>query len=393
MLRFVGLVAAFLVFVALLLTRPWSSQNSWRQMRIFHPAERVHNFRAFDELFPSRIVHRSATPHHFESRPAALPSSYSYQGRTLPLDAFLTRTETTGFLVLKGNAIVSERYFQGATADSPFTSWSVAKSVLSLLVGIARDEGRLKSVDSTLAKYAPELAGSAYGAVPLRHALAMASGIAFGEVYGDPLSDIHLYFARIFYFRESSAHYLSSRSAKAEPGALFEYKSMDTLAAGLALRGVLQKPLTRYLEEKIWKPIGMEYDASWSVEDQEGAELAFCCLNVRLRDYAKIGRLLARGGDWDGKRIVSEQWLRESTAPAPLTPRGRPDGSWGYGFQWWLPGTDGAVMAAGVWSQFIYIDRARDVVIVKTSVNPRFEEDGGEHVAVFEAVASGVAGE
>jgi CubicO group peptidase (beta-lactamase class C family) len=269
------------------------------------------------------------------------------------------------------------------------TSWSVAKSFVSILVGIAHDEGRIGDLASTLATYAPSLSGSDYGRVSLHDALTMSSGIAFSEVYGDPMSDVHTMFAHIFYLQESVGHYLASRSREAAPGARFHYASADTLALGLSLRGAVKKPLAEYLEEKLWKPLGMEYDASWNAESDTGMELAFCCLNVRARDYAKIGRLMARGGDWDGKRILSETWVRDSTRPEePRTPGRLPRHPWGYQYQWWAPGPPGVFMAAGVWGQFIYVDSQRQVVIVKTSVDPDFERTGDASVAMFEAIAA-----
>jgi CubicO group peptidase (beta-lactamase class C family) len=382
-LAVVGLVA----LVALLAARPWSSRNSFRQMRIFAPSERIHNFRAMDELFPARTIHKAPTPHHFEVRERELPKTYSFGGRTASLEEYFDRTVTTGFLVLQGNTLLAERYFRGASADTPMTSWSVAKSVVSLLIGIARDEHRMKELTAPLSDYVPDLRGAPYGNVSLRDALTMSSGIRFSEQYDDPLSDIHTMFARIFYFKESAAHYLSTRSAEAPPGTRFHYASSDTLALGLALRAAVKRPLTEYLEEKIWKPLGMEYDASWNTESDDGAELAFCCLNVRLRDYAKIGRLVARSGDWDGQRIVSEDWIRESTrTEAARAPGKLPLHPWGYQYQWWLPGRPGVFMAAGVWGQFIYVDPAREFVIVKTGVDPDFMAHADENVAVFEAI-------
>jgi CubicO group peptidase (beta-lactamase class C family) len=308
---------------------------------------------------------------------------YSFEGKTVSLDDFFERTVTTAFLVLKDDSIVLERYFRDATPTTPMTSWSVAKSVVSILVGVARDEGKLGGLSTPLATHAPDLAGKDYGKVTLRDALTMSSGITFSEVYADPSSDIHTMFARIFYLQESIAHYLGTRDAEASPGARFQYSSADTLALGLALRGAVKQPLAAYLEEKLWRPLGMEHDATWNAESEGDMELAFCCLNATARDYAKIGRLMARGGDWDGKRIVSEAWVREATQASGALSMG----SWGYGYQWWLPGQPGVFMAAGVWGQFIYVDPARQVVVVKTSVDPDFEAHSDETVAVFEMLA------
>src|SRR6185295_10081732 len=159
--------------------------------------------------------------------------------------------------------------------------------------------------------------------------------------------------------------YLASRKAEAPPGTRFHYASADTFALGLALGHAVGKPLAAYLEEKLWIPLGMEYDATWNSESDDGAELAFCCLNVRLRDSAKIGRLAAHFGDWDGKRLVPEEWIRESTRVEPARAPGTlPKHPWGYQYQWWIPGPGGVFMAAGVWGQFIYVDPSRELVVV-----------------------------
>jgi CubicO group peptidase (beta-lactamase class C family) len=380
---------ALILLIALLMTRPWATDNSWRQLSLFSPSTRIHNFRTMHEVFPARAVRHGSAPHRFERAERPLPASFAFQGAKRSVGEFLDRTTTTGLLVLRGNTILTERYFRGTRQDTPLTSWSVAKSFVSLLIGIARDQRRIGDLSTRLEHYVPELRGSPYGRVSLRDALTMSSGIAFSEVYDDPFSDIRNLFARIFYWRESAAHYLATLDAQDAPGSRFHYISSDTLALGLALRGAVHQSLTSYLEQEIWRPLGMEHDATWNVESAGGAELGFCCLNVTLRDYAKIGRLWARGGDWDGKRIVSAAWLHEATHPdavrAPGSIGTRP---WGYQYQFWIPSRGrSAFMAAGVWSQFIYVDPERELVIVKTSVDPEFEAHGDEHVALFEAIA------
>lgn len=381
--------ASLIAAVAFLMTRPWSSRSSWRQMRIFDPAVRVQNFRDMDGLFPTHVVHRGPAPHALEAQLRPLPATYTFRGEARPVDAFLDKTTTTGLLVLKGDTIVAERYFRGAGVDTPFTSWSVAKSIVSLLIGIARDEGKFSDLAADLAHYAPGLAGSDYGRVPLRDALTMSSGIHFSEEYFNRVSDIYTLFARVLYLREGAMHYVASRPAAAPPGTLFHYASCDTFALGLALRSAVGASLASYLQEKLWGPLGMEFDASWNAESDDGAELAFCCVNARLRDYAKIGRLVARGGEWNGKQIVSAAWLAESFHVDPARAPGKlPETSWGYGYQWWIPSGDrGTVLAAGVWGQFIYVDARRGVVIVKTSVDPDFEATSDETIALFDGIA------
>jgi CubicO group peptidase (beta-lactamase class C family) len=390
-------VAALLIGVGwLMLFRPWSQYSGWRQMHVFDPEKRVHNFQAMDELFPARPIHRGATPHAFGESLRDLPKTYRFGGRDESTEAFLDRSTTTALLVLKGDTIQFERYYRGADRGSALTSWSVAKSVVSTLVGIALDEGAIASLDDVASKYAPELQGSAYGEVPLRHLLTMSSGVRFTEDYKDALSDIHLMFARLFVFGdhgESVGHYLASRPREAAARARFYYASADTLALGLALRGAVHMPLTSYLEQKLWQPLGMEYDATWNV-DGDGTELAFCCLNVRLRDYAKIGRLVARGGDWDGRRIVSQDWVHQATRPDAIYPPGSlPRGSFGYQYQWWIPaGSHGIFTGRGVWGQSLWVNPSHDLVIVKTSVDPDFMRRQDETEAVLEAIDAAMSG-
>lgn len=396
------LLACFGVLVLVLLWglfRPLSRFRPARQMRIFAPEQRVQNFRSMDQLFPSRPVHRSGAPFHFRrsATPAALRDlQLKLGGKSEPLDAFLNRTTTTGLLIARDDELLDERYFLGTTEDSPLTSWSMAKSVVSLLTGIAIEEGRLAGVDHRLSEYAPALSRGGYAQVTIQQALQMSSGIRFDETYSNPFSDINMMFVHMFALNQRLNDYVSRLPAAHAPGTAFEYVSVDTQSVGMALRAAVGKPLTQYLEEKLWGPLGMEYDAFWNVdrEDRSGdpaMELAFCCLNVRLRDYAKIGRLAARGGDWNGRRIVSEAWMKEATQPkaAHLLPANQ--GGVGYQYQWWVPrvsadgSDDGAFMAIGVWGQFMYVQPRDRLVIVKTSVDPR--PDDVEHAQVFAAIA------
>lgn len=396
------LLACFGMVVLVLLWglfRPFSPFRPARQMRIFAPDQRVQNFRSMDRLFPSRLVHHSGTPFHF--RRAATPAvlrdlQLKVKDQPETLDAFLNRTITTGLLIARDDEILDERYFLGTTEESPLTSWSMAKSVVSMLTGIAIAEGHLAGVDHRLTEYAPELSRGGYAQVTLQQALQMSSGIRFDETYSNPFADINMMFVHMFALNQRLNNYVSRLPAAHAPGTSFDYVSVDTQAVGMALRAAVKKPLTQYLEEKLWGPLGMEYDAFWNVDredrsDDPAMELAFCCLNVRLRDYAKIGRLAARGGDWDGRRIIPEAWMHEATQPtaAYLLPANQ-DGV-GYQYQWWVPRVsengddDGAFMAIGVWGQFTYVQPRDRLVIVKTSVDPR--PDFTEHAKVFAVIA------
>ena len=373
---------------------------AWRhhavgRLTLLAPWARVENFRDMTALFPSHRIHRPAQSFTFAPAPRRLDVRYTYGGRQDGLDAFLTRTITTGFLVVHADRIIDERYFLGASAASHFTSWSVAKSFVSALVGIAIDEGAIAGVDQPITRYVPALKGSGYDGVPIRAVLQMSSGVRFDENYASPLSDVNVMFARSFLFGSPIDDTVRARSSERSPGGAFNYVSVDTQALGMLLVRATGRSLATLAEEKLWGPLGMEDDADW-ITDRAGPgamEYAFCCLNARLRDYAKLGRLYLRGGDWNGRRIVSEHWVRESLTPGrpDLALRGlyTPDWDIGYQYQWWIPnGADGEFMAIGVWGQYVYVNPAADVIIAKTSVDPDFDTHDMETLAVFRAVAA-----
>lgn len=362
---------------------------------LFDPDKRVDNFRHLADIFPSRAVHRSGPAFQFARAPRQLDVSFAYGGSTYQLDAFLQRTITTGLLVVKDDHIVYERYLLGATEDSHLTSFSVAKSFVSASVGIAIDEGRIAGVDQPVTDYVPELKGSGYDGVPIKHILQMSSGVHFDEDYASWMSDVSIMFAKSFVLGSPINAYPQGLHSERRSGEAFNYISVDTQVLGMLLVHATGKPLATYLEEKVWGPLGMEQDTAWVTDrpGSEGMEYAFCCLNATLRDYAKFGRLYLRGGDWDGRRIVPERWVRESVVPDKpyLVHSGAytPDWTIGYQYQWWVPeGSDGEFMAIGVWGQYIYVNPRRNVIIVKTAVDPDFDARDMENLAAFRAIAA-----
>lgn len=372
----------------------WGS-NMLTVLTLFDSGKRVEKFRHLAEIFPSRPVHRSGTAFQFLRAPRELDVSFKYGGTTYRLDEFLQRTITSGLLVVKDDRIVTERYRLGATEDSRLTSFSVAKSFVSALVGIAIDEGRIASVDRPVTDYVPELNGSGYEGVPIKHILQMSSGVHFDEDYAAWSSDISIMFAKSFVLGSPINAYAQSLHSERHSGEAFNYISVDTQVLGMLLVHATGKPLATYLEEKIWAPLGMEHDAAWVTDrlGSDGMEYAFCCLNATLRDYAKFGRLYLRGGDWDGRRVVPEHWVRESVVPDTpyLIHSGAytPDWTIGYQYQWWVPeGSDGEFMAIGVWGQYIYVNPRRNVIIVKTAVDPDFDARDMENLTAFRAIAA-----
>ena len=369
--------------------------NMMTVFTLFDPDKRIENFRHFADIFPSRPVHRSGTVFQFPRAPRELDFSYEYGGKTYRLEEFLPRLVTTGLLVVKDDQIVYERYLLGATPDSQLTSFSMAKSFVSALVGIAIDEGRIAGVDRPVTDYVPELKGSGYEGVPIKHVLQMSSGVHFDEDYASWTSDISSMFAKSFVIGSPINAYARSLHSERRSGEAFNYISVDTQVLGMLLVNATGKPLAAYLEEKIWGPLGMESDTTWVTDrpGKEGMEYAFCCLNATLRDYAKFGRLYLRGGDWEGRRVVPAHWVLESIVPDKpyLLHSGAytPDWTIGYQYQWWVPqGSEGEFMAIGVWGQYIYVNPHHNVIIVKTAVDPDFDARDMENLTAFRAIAA-----
>ena len=376
----------------------WLRQSPyWAGITLFSESYRVENFRDMGRVFPYRSVARSGPVWAFDEDPRPLPESYAFRGGTHDLAGFLDRTVTTGLLVVHRGAITHEEYRLGADASSPFTSWSVAKSVLSALIGIAVEEGHIASIRDPVARYVPALADSGYGDVPIEDVLTMSSGVDFDEDYDNPMSDINMLFIRAMAFGTPVEETIAGLESIRAPGEFNAYISSDSMVLGLVLEAATGMPVAEYLSTRLWGPLGAEADATWST-DRTGREFALCCLNATLRDYARFGRLYLEGGAREGRQIVPADWVAVSVNPtAPhLQPGDNPLSDWtfGYGYQWWVPeDPQGDFLAIGVWGQFIYVDPAREIIIVKTSADPAFDDNDHETVAAFRAIAAALAGD
>ncbi len=366
---------------------------------MFSGQEQVERFRNMDAYFPVRVFHREGPVSDLpQGDEIQLPATYAYDGESRDTQTFLDDTDTTGLLVVKNGRVTYENYRRGNTRDTRWISWSVGKSFISALIGIAIEEGKIASVNDQLVTYAPELKGTSYDGVTIRNALEMSSGVAWNEDYSDPDSDISR-FGRALAFGSSMVDFAKTLGRATEPGKVNLYNSLDAQMLGLVLLRATGESPSEYLEEKIWSKIGAEHDGYWVLDDT-GMELAAGGVNVTLRDYARFGLLYLNGGKWNGEQLVPADWVKASHTPdAPQLMPGKQDISdtvWGYGYLWWLPRkADGPYAAVGIYNQFIYVDPAQDLVIVKTSANSEygqtndetsFRED--ETIALFEAIAA-----
>ncbi|MCC5983138.1 MAG: serine hydrolase [Rhodobacteraceae bacterium] len=395
--KFLGWTFGILAVVLLAAFLWLRNSPYWAGITLFADAHRAENFRTMDRIFPYRAVPRGADVWAFTTAPRPLPETYAFGAETRDLAGFLARTETTGLLVVHDGAITHESYRLGADEAALFTSWSVAKSVLSALIGIAVEEGHIASIRDPIGQYVPGLAGSGYAAVPIEDALTMSSGVDFNEDYDDPRSDINMLFFRAMAFGTPIEDSIAALQSIRAPGEFNAYVSADTMALGLVLEAATGETVADYLSSRLWAPMGAEADATWST-DRTGREIALCCLNATLRDYARFGRLFLEGGARDGVQIVPADWVHASVNPqAPhLQPGDNPASDWvfGYGYKWWIPEDPrGDFTAIGVWGQYVYVDPARAVVIVKTSTDPLFDDNDHETIAAFRAIAAATTGE
>ena len=349
---------------------PVGSASVVAQMR-----DLVGTYSHFDEIVRARVVTRAPATWSFRRVPAELEMSYSFQGERYSIDDYLRRNPVTGLLIAKDDTILYEHYQYARTDRDRFLSQSMAKTITSMLIGIAVGEGKIKSIDDDVQTYLPDLAGTEYGKTSIRALLHMSSGVAFREVY-DGKDDIAQLGRDLFgtSARSAVASVAQFNTRTAPPGTVWHYASVETEILGLVLRAATGTPVGDYLRDKIWQPIGTEADASWAI-DSTGQEVTFCCFNAVLRDYARFGRLLAYDGAWEGRQLIPRQWLLDATTVNPgdayLAP-GAATGFYGYGYQvWLLPGTKRRFVLLGIRGQMIFVDPDLKLVMVHTAVRPK----------------------
>ena len=309
--------------------------------------------------FPARQLHNDSLKFSFQtSAHQKIPAGIKEKNELeTPFDVYMEKHKTVAFLIIQNDTIKYEKYFKGYDRTSIVPSFSMAKSVTSILIGCAIDEGLIKSTDEPVTVYIPELQKNGFEKVTIKHLLQMTSGIKFSEGYVNPLSEV-----ATFYYGTNLRKAITKMTLKREPGKEFEYLSGNTQLLGLVLeRALKNKTITQYLEEKLWQPLGMEYDASWSIDKRKnGLEKTFCCINARAYDFAKIGRLYLNKGKWKDKQIVPANWVKASTSVDTTN-----GSAWYYQQQWWLPSKTGDFMAAGILGQYVYVNPSKNMIIVR----------------------------
>ncbi len=323
------------------------------------PEQQVAGYRNIDQISNVRWFKASEDPYPLTPAPRDLSSvTYEVEGQTFTVEDYIRDRRIAGLLVVKDDEVVFERYGLGNDENSRWISFSIAKSVVSMLYGAAIADGYIDSVDEPVTKYLPLLAGGGYDGVSIRNVLQMASGVRWNEDYADPESDVATLPSPLV----EQARYMATLEREHAAGEAFHYNTGETNMAGAVLRAAIGNNLSTYVEHKIWGPFGMEADANWVIHEPGGGELGGCCISATLRDYARIGLFAMKGGVLrDGTRVLPEGWMADSTSPSA--------GFDGYGFLWWLSG-DGVFAGIGIFGQYLWMDPGSNTVIVTHSAWP-----------------------
>ncbi|WP_374572625.1 serine hydrolase domain-containing protein [Phenylobacterium sp.] len=334
------------------------------------PEQQAFGYRNMEKINPYHVVARGD---RVRELPAGEPidPKWTWKGQAYDTASYMAAMRTSGVLVLKDGKVVLERYGLGRTAADRWTSFSVAKSVTSILIGAAIQDGHIKSLDDKVSAYIPEMKGSAYDEVTVRDLLTMTSGVKWNEDYTDPNSDVAKVGLSIL---EPGVNpvvsYMRKLPREAPAGQKFVYKTGETDLAGVLLSDAVGEPMSQYASEKLWAPFGMEQDAIW-VDDVAGHERGGCCMSMTLRDYARIGQFMLEDGVAGGKRILPEGWVADATAPHVKFPS---DPTYtGYGYFWWL--IPHGYEAAGIFGQNIVVYPDEKLVIAINSAWPSADDD------------------
>ena len=332
------------------------------------PKYRVGAFTHLDAIYKTHTVRRAPAPWMFKSAATTTPPAF--------VDDYLTRNPVTGLLVVQDDRILVERYQYARSDRDRFVSQSMVKSITGLLVGIAVSEGAIGSVDDAPEKYIDGFKGSEYGRTPIRDLLHMSSGVDFGEERdgGRDLSRLWAGMVAGLSGKTTITSITQFNTRIAPPGTRFRYASIEPDVLGVVLRHATKTSMSDYLHDRVWQPIGAESDATWLV-DAQGFDLAHFGFSAVLRDYARLGRLLAHDGAWNGLQILPRQWLLDATtvrasdsylAPGTAMP------SFGYGYLLWLlPGPRRQFAMVGDLGQRVIVDPPSKLVMVNTALDEK----------------------
>ncbi|MCF8298331.1 MAG: beta-lactamase family protein [Saprospiraceae bacterium] len=308
------------------------------------------------EIFNSHIVQSGAY------QPWKISKDYNNKNLSDSIIQEIEKYKTTSFLVIQNNKIIHEQYWDGKDEKSVANCFSVTKSIVSLLVGAAISEGKIKSVEQFVYEYIPEFSEGLKKKIKIKHLLNMSSGIDWDESYSNLFSE-----TTKLYYGNKIKKMVYNLDMKTEPGTLHNYNSANTQILSYVLEKATGMTISDYASEKLWKPLGARYNASWSLDDEAGDERAFCCFNSNARDFARLGQLMLDSGKWKGKQLINQDYLLESIKAANELKDEKGNSVYYYGYSWWIADYRGMKInyARGVLGQYIFTVPEKNAVIVR----------------------------
>jgi len=337
----------------------------WFSGKLYYIKALVYNYVNIDDLnlFHVRTVEAG------KPQPWNIASDYNKKELTPELRKALEQYRTVAFLVVQNDSIRYEEYWDNYDASSLSNSFSMAKSIISILIGIAHDEGKIKSLDQTACEYLPDFCSPENKVVTIRQLLMMSSGLNYDEGYSSLTSPV----TRSYYDTDLRKQMMELRVVT-KPGVSFNYMSANTQLLGFILEKATGKSISEYASEKLWQPIGAEHDAKWSLDHKDGTEKAYCCFYSNARDFARIGKLFLNKGMWNGKQVISEAYVNAAISPAPISDGDSPNTI--YGYQWWLTDYMGTPVfyARGILGQYIFVLPSKQLTFVRLG-HERGEKD------------------
>ena len=349
---------------------PFESMSA-KSLLTWTPEQQLEGYPNINRIYYTRKIEASSQILELTRAEESLDDfTYVHQGEPKTINDYFDQLNTTGLIVLKNGELVFEKYALGHTEDQTWISFSVAKSVVSMLYGAAIKDGYIKSVDDLASTYLPSLREGAYKDTTIKNILQMASGVKWNEDYEDPESDVASSPIQILDLIE----YMGDLEKLHQPGTHFNYNTGETNLAGAVLRAAIGNNLSTYLHKKIWQPFGMESEAYWMLDEADGVEYGGCCINATLRDYARLGLFaLNKGALATGEQILPEDWMQESTNPS--------SGANYYGYYWWLR-PNNSYRATGIFGQFIWVDPKEELVVaIHSAWNKAWRRDHDEHTS------------
>lgn len=333
------------------------------------------------KIFDNRIV---ATDH---PQPWSFAPGFDKKDVPEIFNKEFDKYKTVAFLVVKNAKIVFEKYWDDYSADSKSNSFSMAKSIISLLVGIALDEGLIYSVDQPVGDYLPEFKEGGKSKITIRHLLEMSSGLSWDESYSKPSS-----MTAKGYYGDDVRSLVLNQEVLQDPGTRFEFKSGDTQLLALILEKATRSRVSYYASEKLWKPMGAAHDAWWSLDRINGTEKAFCCFHTNARDFARFGQLVLLNGNWYGKQLVSRDYLKQALKPSTHLTDGTGKKVDYFGWQWWLMTYKGkqVIYMSGLNGQYVIVIPETETVIVRLGHKCSSEKLNGAPVDFFTWLDTGI---